>query len=348
MFGKLREVMGRSLAPTLELAAVKSHLGLQYSVDLENLMEGKYEKDELLKKRAAGVKFLGRAIISTKREFQDDDRHAYFWSDVAKPSIDVRYGMSYIGSYDPSRFYVDAADYAAVMTMLPTILGGGEVPSSHRMIDVIQSLNSREANLGGYFGNTPYWTLHDNQMWRAVDREFTSVQAYWFTLMCADETASGVAADIVKSVLSENIESISSLADEEKTQFFGEDILRFTQLLALGALGLASSKDFNNRRSRGIQEIVNSLAPGAMHAFQTALSGNATKSVRALKSIFPNSHPFQQLPDQSFGLNLSVGAALMKFLPLIETVEFIINMSRTENLINNPREITPHLLHASM
>ncbi|MHA0035894.1 hypothetical protein [Deinococcus sp. PESE-13] len=340
-------MMGRSLAPTLELEALRTYLGTQYAADLQNFMEGKYSNDESLKKRANGLIYLGRSIIKTKRIFQDDDRHNHFWKEIAKKTIDVRYGLTFSGQYDPARFYLDALDFSAVASFLPSTLTGGEIPVSHRMIDVLQSLNAREADNGGYFGNTPYWTLHNHQIWRLHERDFTSVQAYWFSLMLVDEAASTLSMDITRALISEG-ELISLLTPEEREDLISNDITKTSQYICFGALSFAATKNLNSPRLKTLNAIVESVAPSSNHAFQAVMSTSASSGIAALQVLVDENHFFHKLPEHSFILNLNLKAAFIKLLALTDIIETIGLMPKTENLIENPRESVPHLLHASM
>lgn len=347
MFSKLREMIARSSAPTLELEALKTYLGTQYAADLQNFIEGKYSNDEALKKRANGLIYLGRSIIRTRGIFQDDDRHSYFWKEMAKKTIDVRYGLTFSGQYDPARFYLDALDFSAITSFLPSTLTGSEIPVSHRMIDTLQSLNAREADNGGYFGNTPYWTLHNHQVWRIIEREFTSVQAYWFSLMLVDEAASALSIDITRALFSEG-DLMSSLSLEEREDLISNEIVKLSQYVCFGALNFIATKNLEKSRLKALGAIVESVAPNSSHAFQAVMSASASSGISALQVLVDKSHFFHKLPEHSFILNLNLKAAFIKILALAEIIETIGLMPKTENLIESPRESVPHLLHASM
>ena len=347
MFRRLREVFSKSAETPLEFEAVRDHLGTQYAVEIQNLVDHRYDNDEKLGKRAAGVLALGRAIVLTRGEFADDERHHFFWSEIAKPMIDARFSQSSGSGYDPAKFFVDAQDYAAVAIVLPRILEEADTPLAQRFINIMRWLNSRESENGGYFGNSPYWSLHDNQVWRPINKEFSSVQVYWFNLLVADQAASDFAINWTHAIVSEKIKGIVDLSKEAGDKLVANYIPKLGQILSLGCLNLVANADSSDSRFKAFYEITEGLAPDSRFVIEAVMNEDLISPVRFIKAITPQIEALQLLPDDSSSLNFSTKIVLKRFLSLMEITQMTLKLSRGQVLIKDPEKTVPHLLYAS-
>lgn len=348
MFRKLVQMLGRSAPGAADLeGTARSYLGDAYAAEVRRLQDGQLQ-DEPSVKRAQGVLALTRAIGASRGVLNDPERHRHFWTDVARPSINARYALTFGQGYDPARFYVDALDYAAVTGVLPAMLSGGEQPVAARLIDTVQALNLREQATGGYFGNTPYWPLHAHPLWRAVNREFPSVQAYWLALLTADEAGAALLSDLSQALLGAGLDEVAAWTPAERDQVFAVDLPQLTHMVALGALSVAASQHPGASRAQALATFMNTYAPNAPYFFTTLLQAGLGGLLAELKTLFPEGHPVRTLPDHHFTLGLQVQAALMKVLANVDLTGTLINMRPDENVLNDARNQAPHLLHASL
>lgn len=348
MFRQLLQAVGRGLfEPGIIQGELRNTLGAEYANEFKALTENRL-KEESVRKRAAGIGALGRVIVQTRSKFNDAERHKFLWSEVAKPGIDVRFNASLSGDYDPARFYVDAIDYAAAVGNLSTFMQEGEQSVAMQMIDTLQDLNVKFIESTGYFGNTPYWTLHNYPLWRMTDRKFTSVQIYWMVLLLADKITADVSRGWAKALLAANLQEIASLSLEQREQIFGHGLPTVASILSSGAVIQASLKNPESSRSHALRQIASSVGEGQLYVLNTLSVDNSMKSIRALKSIFDDEHPIQVLPDMDFSLAIMINAATMHAILAIPIIKEICEMPYDVDVFTNPRENFPHLLNASM
>ncbi|WP_189065950.1 hypothetical protein [Deinococcus seoulensis] len=351
MLRKFMQLLGRAtLEPSVLTATAQATFGEAYAADLHALHAG-YLKEEATLKRAQGVLALTRAVHTTRPLLGDPDRHHHLWAAIARPSIDWRYQAALSGQYDPARWYVDAFDFAAAMTTLPSMFSSRDTPVAAQLIDVLTGLNTRDGAAGGYFGHTPYWPLHDYPYWRAVDREFTSVQMYWLALLAADQTSAQLHADLMQLLLTSDLTEVDAWSPVQRDRVFNTDLPALTQGLALGALSFSAAKPqhANSTRARALRTLLSARIPDAEFAFAALMqSQGINRAVPHLKGMFPLDHPIQTLPDQHFTLQVRLGAALSKLLSLVGLVDDLLELPRTQAVLNDPRGLAPHLLHASL
>lgn len=348
MFKRLIQAVSRNLfEPSILQNELKNTLGAEYAAEVQALTENRLQ-DEALRKRATGVAILGRAIVQTRSQLKDPERHQFIWREIAKPGIEARFNASQSREYDPARFYVDALDYAATLKMLPTLLQGGEQTLAIRMVDTLQNLNIRFSDSAGYFGNTPYWTLNNNPLWRAVDRDFVSVQIYWMILLLVDQLTAEVTQDWKKAILTADLDEVSAYTSEQRTQLLEQDMPTVAYLLSLGSITKASIKNPESLRSQALMQIVSSIGGDPMGIWQAIVSANSMNSIRLLKSIFEFNHPIQVLPDSHFSLALMLQAGIMKPVLGIQVIQDLIVLPRNLDVLENPKESMPHLLQASL
>ncbi|ULH15521.1 hypothetical protein MF271_16665 [Deinococcus sp. KNUC1210] len=346
MFRRLMQAMTRSaVEPALIQQTLQTTLGQDYANAAENLYSNRL-RDDRAKRRAIGVVTLGRAIVSTRAQLNDPDRHAFLWQQVAKPGIDARFQASH-AAYDPARFYVDAVDYAAAMNLLPTLLQGGEQPLATMMVEVVQNLNARLLPHGGYFGNTPYWTLHDHQVWRGIDRAFTSVQAYWLVLLVVDQVAAEVQRVWAQALLGADLPAMRVFTPDQRAQLFGTDLPALAYTVSLGAVAQAAITAPASPRALALMQTLSSMGGDALAALNTVINVNTAQAVRAFKSVFSDTHPLQGLPDSDVVLALQLQVAAAKVFTAVPLIQTLISLPRDQDVLSDARETVPHLLNAS-
>jgi hypothetical protein len=346
MFGKFREMLAASVNSGLEGDVLEAFLGKTYASDYKNLLKNNHD-DENDKKRALGLKYIAKSILETKREFSDDKRHSYFWSQVVKPNISQRFGLSLTGEYDSARFYIDAIDFRLSIKLLMSAVAGENSYMPDAMIETITALNLRELESGGYFGNTPYWTMHDDQNWGKIDRDFISIQCFWLALLLADETSASTTSKLLKAAqeknIFENIPDSSSLY----ARLMGRETSRVMQLAAVGALHFSAIKLAGSRRPDGLAQIAVGVIPNAYEYFEALMVGRSIHSVAAMQAIVPSGHIMSILPNNNFIFSMSFQMILMEFSSLSNVTTSMLEMPLNEEIIANANEVAPHLFAAS-
>jgi hypothetical protein len=347
MFGKLREFFGYSAASKLELEALESLLGQSYASDYRTLLTGGYKNNESNAKRAAGLKYIASTMIETKQAFSNDEQHGYFWKDVIGPSIESRFKLTLFGEYDSAKFYVDAMDFRLSLRILMFAVDGENVSLPDAMIATVSALNLREVESGGYFGNTPYWTLHKHQSWGQLDRRFNSIQLFWFALLLADEASASATIKLVKLVDDQNIfDGVPDEADFEY-RIAGSETSRLMHLIAVGVLHFSSLKFSGNKRADGLSDIAFRFNPGANQFFRKAISEKFMQSVSSLQSFLPDDHIISFLPNDSFTFNLAFQEMMMNFVGLLTMIDNMLETDESREFILGAKEVAPHLLNAS-
>lgn len=181
-------------------------------------------------------------------------------------------------------------------------------------------------------------------MWRAVDRTFHSVQAYWFLLEMCDQLGAEMYGELKHALQSAQYEwSVSHLPNIQK------ELAEWTYLLALGAAGHAAySAGSDHKRARAFLHLLDGMPEHPVYLLQQHVGAEHMKSVQRLKAAFRPDHPLQLLPDTDVILNLKVQAALLKPVLCVEIFSTILEMSEDEVILTNAVEELPHLQSASM
>lgn len=352
MFRRLLQALARGVAaPVIIQNELRDLLGADAAAEVQALQENRLH-DEALKKRATGLVALGRVIVSTRGQMKDPDRHRFLWHEIARPGIDARYRASRAGQYDAERFYVDALDYAAAVNMLPDLLKSGQQTLAVRMVDTLLGLNSCFAETGGYFGNTPYWTLHTHPVWRAVDRDVSSVQVYWMIFLVAQELATQIQRSWAQALLEADLEVITSLSDAQRRQILCGDLsvlaLALTYGIAAQAARTQAAGPQPSARARALIQTVQTISGDSEYLLQTLFGADTMGFLAAFRLIFNSSHPLHGLPDHGFTLSIRLQEAVRPLVPCLQLIQELLSSPPGQPVLSDARETMPHLLHASL
>ena len=320
MLRKILSVFGQTSnsEQTIISNILRQNLGDSFSEMYLKISDGRITANSPLEyAKGRVVRNIAQIMPNIRILINDEKLEAMFWKTHVLSYIDSEM-QALSNSVECEILITKSLDFAASLAYIAQLAPVDK--SKAKFLSKFMQIQNNLFPKNGYFSNTPFWRLAQNQNWRYIDSSEDTIYYLWVMFLFSDYETSNSTDNISTKIIEMsnhlNSDQISRLSSHE-VSFAMQQICLGSKYLSLNSLLMDG---IDNPKIKTYLNLTKHLyGDGYERSAKYIAESKASSSFNALQELLPDDNILKSISSESFEIKISLGGLLHSLLATSES-----------------------------